>query len=227
MNNQTELVDLLQETFADQTIDSLEKATLFDAFKPLAEEQRAYVRNRAFDIVKQFSRENPTAPPPYKWLEQIIKSLDSTSPVVATAAVYFSPGDSCLNALLNMINRSVHQLQVCVFTISDNRLRDALLKAYQRGVDVRIITDNDKTEDLGSDIEWLERHGLAVRVDQTRYHMHHKFAIADQKTLATGSFNWTMSATRYNHENVLMTDDAKIIADCSEEFERLWQNFND
>ncbi|MFV1984811.1 MAG: phospholipase D-like domain-containing protein, partial [Thiohalomonadales bacterium] len=85
-----------------------------------------------------------------------------------------------------------------------------------------IITDNDKSMDLGSDIERLAHLGVAVKTDNTDYHMHHKFAVFDNKILLTGSYNWTRSATLYNQENLLTTHDRKLVSEYSNEFERLW-----
>jgi phosphatidylserine/phosphatidylglycerophosphate/cardiolipin synthase-like enzyme len=225
MQKQAELIELLQSTFEDQKIDSTERVTLFEAFEPLSDAQRAFVRNRAFDLIKQYSRENPNSEPPYKWLEQIIKRLDSSSPAETLSNVVFSPGEDCLNALLGLIQGAHKSLQICVFTISENKLREALLDAHNRGVEVRIITDNDKTEDKGSDVDWLEHKGVPVRVDRTRHHMHHKFVIADSKQIANGSFNWTKSASLYNHENILLLNDETVIREFSKEFERLWNAF--
>jgi phosphatidylserine/phosphatidylglycerophosphate/cardiolipin synthase-like enzyme len=225
MQKQDELKTLLQTTFEDQKIDAAEKVSLFEAFEPLNDVQRAFVRNRAFDLIKEYSRKHPESEPPYKWLEQVMKSLDNSSPAATVSEVVFSPGEDCLNALLGLIQGAHKDLQICVFTISENRLRDALLDAHQRGVNVRIITDNDKTEDKGSDIDWLDHKGVPVRVDRTRHHMHHKFVIADSKQIATGSFNWTKSATLYNHENILLLNNENVIRDFAEEFERLWGKF--
>ena len=36
--------------------------------------------------------------------------------------------------------------------------------------------------------------GVAVRIDRSEHHMHHKFALFDDAILATGSYNWTRSA---------------------------------
>ncbi len=224
MNWVTELTALLKATFEDQRIDSLEKATLFERFKPLNGEQRSFVRNQAFDIMKQHSRKEG-GEPPYKWLEQVLKSLDNSSPATSYTDVHFSPGEDCLDALLGLVKATNSTLDICVFTISDNQLRDALLAAHRRGVNVRIITDNDKTEDLGSDIDFLNDAGIDVREDNTRHHMHHKFAIADNKRLATGSFNWTRSASKFNHENILIMEDEAVVGQFGQEFERLWLEF--
>ena len=51
--------------------------------------------------------------------------------------------------------------------------------------------------------------------------MHHKFAIFDGKLLVTGSYNWTDSAERVNHENVLFVDDPAVIQRYQAHFERL------
>ncbi|MFN6312385.1 MAG: phospholipase D-like domain-containing protein [Planctomyces sp.] len=37
-----------------------------------------------------------------------------------------------------------NSIDLCVLTITDDRLTDSVLAAHQRGVSIRIITDNDK-----------------------------------------------------------------------------------
>jgi len=140
------------------------------------------------------------------------------------AEVHFSPQDDCAGAIQRFINRATEVLDVCVFTIADDRLTAALLEAHQRGVHVRILTDNEKLDDLGSDIRQLHRAGINVHVDRTENHMHHKFAVADNQSVLTGSYNWTRSAAYYNQENLLITDDPAIIRPYAREFERLWSS---
>ena len=53
--------------------------------------------------------------------------------------------------------------------------------------------------------------------------MHHKFAIFDNKTLLTGSYNWTRSAARNNEENFIVTADRLLVQRFDSEFEQLWQ----
>lgn len=140
-------------------------------------------------------------------------------------AAYFSPGSDCLDAILREFERAKERADVCVFTITDDRIRDAMLAARRRGVEIRVITDNDKSMDEGSDVEPLRRAGVEVRVDETEAHMHHKFAVFDGQRLLTGSYNWTRSAARYNQENVVITDDASLVSSFTREFERLWTEF--
>ena len=51
--------------------------------------------------------------------------------------------------------------------------------------------------------------------------MHHKFAIFDGRTLLNGSYNWTRGAARDNQENVMISDDQRLVAQFQGEFDRL------
>ncbi|MBC7919560.1 MAG: endonuclease [Ferruginibacter sp.] len=137
--------------------------------------------------------------------------------------VFFSPGEDCLGAILGLLHSASASLHLCVFTVSDDRITRAILGAKRRGVEVRLLTDNEKLYDDGSDIRQLARAGIAVRVDNTPNHMHHKFAVADRRTLLTGSYNWTRSAALYNHENILVTAEPRVVAAYAEQFATLWE----
>ena len=159
------------------------------------------------------------------WLEDVVKTIREGGPAPARAAraeAHFSPGDDCPRAIRGLLERARRTADVCVFTITDDRLAEAILDAHRRGVAVRIVTDDEKAEDLGSDIGRFEASGIAVRVDRSPYHMHHKFAVLDGATLLTGSYNWTLSAARENEENLVVTDDLRLVSPFAATFERLW-----
>ena len=138
--------------------------------------------------------------------------------------VYFSPGEDCVNHIIDLINEAYNQLDICVFTISDDRISRAIVDAMKNGVAIRIISDNFKMEDTGSDILDLSRVGIPVKLDKTENHMHHKFMIVDKKIVLTGSYNWTRSAALYNQENIISTDDEFVVEKFVSEFEKLWLN---
>ena len=48
---------------------------------------------------------------------------------------------------------------MCVFLPDHNRIVERIQQAHQRGVAVRILADNDKSGDLGSDIPQLKSGG--------------------------------------------------------------------
>ena len=143
------------------------------------------------------------------------------------AESFFSPGETCLRAIVSCISAARETIDVCVFTITDDRISEALVAAHKRGVKLRVISDDDKSEDRGSDTRSLDRKGIDTRFDSSPSHMHHKFAIFDRKTLLTGSYNWTRSAARANQENILLSDDVRLIADFRGCFDRLWAAFDE
>lgn len=194
---------------AHRTLTAAELQRLRNEIYALAA-QRATAQNYAFII---------------EWMKtalQTLNTLPAPSALYVGSEVFFSPGESCRQAIIHQISQAVRQLQVCVFTISDDQITRQLLLAHKKGVAIQIITDNDKSMDEGSDVEQLWRAGIAVRMDTTPNHMHHKFMVADQKTLITGSYNWTLSAARFNHENVLLTRELDTVKHFSAHFGKLW-----
>jgi mitochondrial cardiolipin hydrolase len=140
---------------------------------------------------------------------------------------FFSPGDDCLNEINRLLRTCQRQCDICVFTITDDRISEHILRAHQRGVLVRIITDDSKIGDPGSDILRLKQAGIAVMVDVTPAHMHHKFAIFDGTTLLNGSYNWTRSASKENEENIVVSEDAALIAEFQWQFDQLWKSLSE
>lgn len=138
---------------------------------------------------------------------------------------YFSPGDDCENAIVSFIRNAKHSIKICVFTISENVISEEIIAAKKKGVAVTIITDNDKINDKGSDIRWLADEGIRIRIDEASSHMHHKFCIVDKKILLTGSYNWTKSAADRNQENLLVTEDPKMVKAYLNEYQKLWDRF--
>lgn len=160
-----------------------------------------------------------------EWLEEANKLILPKTETGIYTKSFFSPGTSCLDTINMNIGGATQKIDICVFTISDDRIRDKIVYAINKGVTVRIITDDDKTMDKGSDIEYLLNRGAKVKMDDSPHHMHHKFALFDDEILLTGSYNWTRSASQFNQENILETNDPKAIDQYKREFERLWAAF--
>jgi len=221
------LEQLLLDSIEDERLDAAEKRQLRFAAADFSQAERGFIRNRAFDLVRQGLEAEPELAQKYMtWLQQVIKTIrPADSGLNLPSRAYFSPGHECRDALIDLCQRAKQSIDVCVFTITDNRLSAALLAAHKRDVAVRIISDDDKSGDLGSDVHELKAQGLAVKLDTSPFHMHHKFALFDQRVLVNGSFNWTRSASDKNQENIMLLSDAGLIAQCAEKFEQLWASY--
>ncbi|WP_163997934.1 phospholipase D-like domain-containing protein [Pyxidicoccus caerfyrddinensis] len=182
----------------------------------------AVFRTRAFALARASVKE-PRSREVISWLEEMVDALHAPRSVEASRMeAHFTPGDGPLNAIIQQIQRARGSIEVCVYTVTDDRITRALLEAHGRGVRVRVIGDNDKALDVGSDMERLGAAGVPVRLDRSEAHMHHKFAVFDRLRLITGSYNWTRSAAEHNHENVLVCDDARLVQPFSRAFDALW-----
>ena len=179
------------------------------------------IRSKIFDFVKGKSINSSL-----NWLEDAIKILDRAKDTSRSSSAFFSPENSGRDELVDSITSASKHIKACVFTISDNQVADALISKHQMGCTVQIISDNDKVYDLGSDLLKLKEAGIPVKVDDTRHHMHHKFALIDGEKLINGSYNWTRSADEYNHENLIITYDEFLIEAFEKEFKRLWEEFS-
>lgn len=223
-----ETLNHLKSTLDDHILSRGEKKALKSILseKQLNKHNLNRLRSEIFDEARQYFNEFKQQQI-IDWLEEVNKLLLPKETQAFYCKSYFSPGRDCLNAILNQISTAANSIDICVFTISDNEIRDKIEYALLKGIKVRILTDNEKTMDLGSDIEYLFRKGAAIKVDNTAHHMHHKFAVFDKKTLLTGSYNWTRSAAQYNQENILETNDPKALSDYQTEFDRLWESMDD
>ena len=221
---QEQIDDLLKSTLDDFRVSRGEKRILEGIVREHgdSEQQLGFLRHRAFAVARE-SIVGSEGIPAMEWLEDAIKVFQSREePDQNSTQVYFSPGDDCPQIIVNQLERATSSIDICVFTITDNRIADSIRDAFVRGVAVRIISDNDKSLDRGSDIERLKGLGISVRIDQTEHHMHHKYAVFDQKTTLTGSYNWTRSADKHNDENFLITGEASINRAYLGHFDRLW-----
>lgn len=226
--NQQAIHEWLVGTLEDVKLSQAESLELREMLPKLVEDEISFLRNRAFLMAReQVSVGGESALALVIWLEKITKHIDNFRRTQASVinSAHFSPGEDCRRKLLDLCVSARTSLDISVFTLSDDRLSRAIVDTHKRGVKVRLITDNDKSLDEGSDVEYLAAEGIEVRMDNTPNHMHHKFAVIDQRILVNGSFNWTRSATEYNQENILVTDEPGLVVAYLHEFESLWEEF--
>ncbi len=148
--------------------------------------------------------------------------------------VYFSPNGGCEDAILEAIAHAKKEIDVAMYAFTSRRLAQALVEAKRHGVRVRVVLDGSFDRDNQySKGEFLRRNGLPVKLVSPRGawgrakewegKMHNKFAVIDGSTVITGSYNWTTTAERVNHENLLIFTGAPQVARAyTKEFNLLW-----
>jgi mitochondrial cardiolipin hydrolase len=217
------LLEALLQT-REQGISRSEKKALRAvlADRTLAEAERGALRA---DLVQAASAQckDPRDAELIAWLGEALAMLvppDTRS--VPAPKVLFGPEAPMVETLVSLVQGTQRSLDVAVFTLTDDRLAEAMIDLSRRGVPVRVLTDDDKQYDRGSDVRRLEAAGIAVARDRSPHHFHHKFALFDGSVVVTGSYNWTRGADRNNRENFLVSEDPRLIRQYAQGFETMW-----
>lgn len=115
-------------------------------------------------------------------------------------------------------------VDIAIYSLTDDRTKDILLRLAFQGIQVRIFTEKQNMFSQGSDVQELANWGVHLRYikGNDRHLMHHKFAVIDESLLINGSFNWSVSAAKGNRENVTFTNHPGLVGQYGEEFGRLW-----
>ncbi|MCA9731044.1 MAG: nuclease [Deferribacteres bacterium] len=224
------ITEKLHSTFEDSILSRNERRELDQLLEEFAGDIEAlrFAHKTAFDILEKYLETSGNDKKAvFNWLKGVMRAIEffaEEHPYTLSEA-FFSPGDGCRDKIISSLEAAKKCVDICVFTISDNAFAEAIFDVQNRKIPIRIITDDDKSHDRGSDIHKFIDRKIPVRMDNSPDHMHHKFAVIDKKILINGSFNWTRSASERNEENVLVTRDPALVRAFQEKFEELWQRF--
>lgn len=139
-----------------------------------------------------------------------------------SSVVYFSDVTDVTGVITDELKVASGSVDVAIYTFTSEPIRDALIDASSRGVKVRVVADTWAANDAivsslqGTEVQVRRHTGFGGGI------MHHKFAVVDEETVLTGSFNWTYAADNENDENLLVLSDKALAGQYSDEFARLW-----
>ena len=147
------------------------------------------------------------------------------SPVMAEVEAIFTPQESIKAYILREVESTTSTLDLAIHDITSLDMAQALSKAKQRGVKVRIVADSKQSKMKLSQVAYLIHQGIPVKVlgGKEQGVMNHRFFILDGKKVVTGSFNWTETSEKWNYENILTLSEVEAVSLYQKEFERLWR----
>ncbi|OGO10221.1 MAG: hypothetical protein A2Y93_14890 [Chloroflexi bacterium RBG_13_68_17] len=122
--------------------------------------------------------------------------------------------------LAEAIDQADYSVDVAVYNFDLWSVRDALARAAQRGLTVRLVTDSDNL--LGPEVQALVEAGVAVLGDRRESLMHHKFVVLDQAEVFTGSMNLTVDSAYHGDNNLLRIRSSRLAEDFTREFEEMF-----
>jgi phosphatidylserine/phosphatidylglycerophosphate/cardiolipin synthase-like enzyme len=140
-----------------------------------------------------------------------------TDPQSFQAAGEYGGPDEALAAAIDQAQVSV---DMAMYNLSLPSIRDALLAAYRRGVDVRLVVDDATYKDDAA-IQ-LRQAGIEVISDQRQELMHNKFTVLDGQEVWTGSLNLSTGGTYSDYNNLVRICSTRLAEDYTAEFEEMF-----
>ena len=136
--------------------------------------------------------------------------------------ILFASEDNVVGAITKEIQGAQKSIRFMAFVFSLDDMANALLESANNGVTVQGIFEYRGSTQSYSELIPLYCAGLPMRQDGNKYILHHKVFIIDDKTVITGSFNFSASARDGNDENVVIITDPDLAAQYIAEFDRRW-----
>jgi len=134
----------------------------------------------------------------------LVRFLYRAFGTLPAVAVHFSPKGGATDAVIRELKNARREVLVLAYSFSSKPIAEALIEAKTRGVQVEVILDRSNEQETYSDLHLFEEQGLAPLIDAQHAIAHNKLMIIDQRTLITGSFNFTHQAEAENAENLLV-----------------------
>lgn len=136
--------------------------------------------------------------------------------------VFFTPGSDCENNIIEKINKS-NKIDIAVYSITNPNITNAIITAYNRGANIRVITDKTQSKGKKSLVGTIKKAGIPVLTNKKHKIEHNKFAVFDDGYVVSGSYNWTTNASMYNSENCLFFNQPNN--EYSQRFTQLWNMY--
>lgn len=137
----------------------------------------------------------------------------------------FSPDGQSERLVLSVIDGSQQSIRLAAYSFTSPAVVRALIAAHRRGVDVRVVVDEqgNKSKSSVAALNLLVGASIPART-VSKYAIHHdKYIISDGRTVQTGSFNYSQAAAKSNSENVIVIrDNPDLAARYMQHWESRW-----
>lgn len=111
-------------------------------------------------------------------------------------------------------------VDVAIYSISLRSIRDALIRAHERGVQVRMVMESDNMD--RSAPQALIEAGIPILGDRREGLMHDKFVIIDRSEVWLGTMNYTYSGTYEDNNQLIHIRSVEMAENYTTEFEEMF-----
>jgi phosphatidylserine/phosphatidylglycerophosphate/cardiolipin synthase-like enzyme len=124
--------------------------------------------------------------------------------------------------LVDAIDGGRLSIDVAAYSLSLNSVRNALLRAHDRGVTVRVVMESTNMD--RSDPQIMIEAGIPIIGDNRQGLMHDKFLVIDKSEVWLGAMNFTDSGTYEDNNNLMRIHSTKIAENYSVEFNEMFED---
>lgn len=124
--------------------------------------------------------------------------------------------------LVHQIDEAKNSIDVCIYGFSKDNIIDAIIRAHDRGVEVRVAGDARHLQYRAHGYEALVERQIPMQVGNQFHIMHNKFFIIDDRFVWVGTGNITTTGFGRNNNNWVYMDSEPIASDFKAEFEQMF-----
>jgi phosphatidylserine/phosphatidylglycerophosphate/cardiolipin synthase-like enzyme len=140
----------------------------------------------------------------------------------ANVEVYYSPEDGVAKYVVQRLKAAKTNIRFMAFSYTADDIADVMIAQKQAGLVVQGVFEKQNAAGSGAEYAKLKSGGIDVLQDGNCYILHHKVIIIDERTVITGSYNFTGSAERDNDENLVIVDDPALARSYLDEFNQAY-----
>ncbi len=127
-------------------------------------------------------------------------------------SIYYSREVAANELVIDQIHQADKYVYFAIYTFTREDIKDALIAAKLRGLDVHGLIDRKQSMELEPQakiVAELQGAGIPIEFNDHSAIMHLKTLVTD-KSFVSGSYNWTASATERNDEVLEIGRDEKL-----------------
>ncbi len=125
--------------------------------------------------------------------------------------------------LISTLSTAKKSISIAVAWFTNPNLFATVLKKREEGIIVHLMLSDDVSNFSSHHVDFQKmiNKGVVVRFTKSPRFMHNKFCLIDDRIVISGSYNWTLKAEKLNFENVIISEDPKLIEQFQEYFDHL------
>ena len=142
----------------------------------------------------------------------------------------FPPAESYANRAVKAYNAESRKIDVIMYRITDRRHTDAMIAAFNRGVQIRLISDPQQYRDVSRlwdawNIDRMYSAGIPIKMRAHQGLNHEKLVLLYGQTMSIfGSSNWTSPSDQSQEEHNCFCTSSTMFQWFVDMFDRKWNN---